>query len=93
MIIQDWDTHKKLLLKRPDVRKALQDNELEHAIARELIEARIKRKITQLELSRKIGTKQSVVSRMESGSSTPSVSLLKRVAHALGAKLEIRFSF
>lgn len=88
--VMDWETHKKLLLKEPKFRKALEETGLEYEIARAIILARIKHKITQKELSRKLKTKQSVISRVENAQTTVSVSFLKRLAQALNSRLEIR---
>jgi len=86
----DWETHKKLLLKDPKVRKALEETRPEYEIARAIILARIKNKITQKELSRRLKTKQSVISRVENAQTTASVSFLKRLASALNSRLEIK---
>lgn len=55
-----------------------------------LIEARKKRGFTQTQLANKIGTKQAVISRLEIGQANPTLDFLKRLAGALGSKLEIR---
>lgn len=91
MQITDWETHKKKMLKNPGVRRALKENELEYRIARSLIEARIKKGLTQTELAKKIKSRQSVVSRVENAQSTPSLSLLKRLAAALEVPLLVQF--
>ena len=87
----DWDTHRKILLKDPEVRKALKETELEYQVARALIRARIEKKLTQAELAKKLKTKQSVISRVENAQTTPSLSFLKRLAEVLGLSLKIQF--
>ncbi len=87
----DWDTHRKILLKDPAVRKALKETELEYQVARAVIKARIEKGLTQKQLADKLNTKQSVISRVESANTTPSLSLLKRLAHALNATLQVQF--
>ncbi len=69
--ITDWESHKKVLLKDPKFRKALKDGELEYQVARALIEARIKRGLTQSSLAQKMKTRQSVISRVENAQTTP----------------------
>ena len=63
-------------------------NELE--IGEEIILARKETHLTQQGLAELIGTKQSNISRLESGNYNPSLSLLKRIARAMGKKLEVR---
>lgn len=87
----DWETHKKLLLKDPKVRKAIEETRLEYEIARALIRARIDKGLTQKQLADKLDTKQSVISRVEGAQSTPSLSLLKRLATGLGLSLSVQF--
>lgn len=88
----NWKTHRKLLLKDPEVRKALKENEPEYQIARALIRARIEKNLTQKQLAVKLGTKQSVLSRVENAKTTPTVSFLKRLAVVLNMNLKIEFS-
>ncbi len=87
----DWDTHKKTLLKNPQVRKALKETELEYQVAREIIKARITRGLTQKQLAEKLKTRQSVISRVENAKTVPSLSFLKRVAQAIGSTLQVQF--
>ncbi len=47
--------------------------------------------MTQSELARLIGTKQSNISRLEGGDYNPSLQFLKRVARGLGKELHISF--
>lgn len=88
----NWRELHQKWMKDPEFIKEWKKIEPEYQLARSLIGARLKRKMTQADLAKKIGTKQPVISRLEGMTSTPSVTLLKRVAVALGAKLEIRFS-
>ena len=87
----DWETHKKQLLKDPEVVKALKETELEYQIARAIIEARVNNGLTQIELAEKLHTTQSVISRVESAKSTPTLSFLKRLASALNLSLQVQF--
>ncbi|MFH1561240.1 MAG: helix-turn-helix transcriptional regulator [Patescibacteria group bacterium] len=87
----DWKTHKKQLLGNPKFKKALEETRLEYDIARTVIRARIKNKLTQKELAKKLKTQQSVVSRIENAQTTASLSFLRRLASALGGSLEISF--
>ncbi|MBI4091863.1 MAG: helix-turn-helix transcriptional regulator [Candidatus Levybacteria bacterium] len=78
-------------MSKPGVRKAYEALQPEFAIARAIIHARVKKKISQHELARKMKTGQAVVSRLEGANASPSLALLKRLADALNSRLEIRF--
>ena len=77
--------------KDPEYRQAYDDLELEFAIARTLIEARTRARLTQQELATRMATTQSVVARLESGRVHPSTRTVERVARATGTRLRISF--
>ena len=85
----NWKTHRRQLLADLKVRRALKEDELEFQIAKSIIETRIKMGITQKELARRLKTKQSVISRVETVKTTPTLSFLKRVANSLGTSLRV----
>ena len=87
----NWETHRKILMKDPAVRKAWKETRLEYEIARALILARVKKRLTQAQLAKKLKTRQSVISRVESGKTTPSLSFLKKLAGVLDASLSVQF--
>mgnify|MGYP001573285416 FL=1 len=89
--MMDFETHKKQLMRNPAFRKAYEESRLEYEIARAVIRARIEKGLTQKQLADKLNTKQSVISRVESANTTPSLSLLKRLAHALNTTLQVQF--
>lgn len=80
------------LLKNKEIRKAYDELGPEFELIAMIIEKRIKKGLTQAALARKIGTKQSAIARLESGSYNPSMAFLEKVAKALGAQLEISIS-
>ena len=88
----DWKKHKRELLKNPKFRQALKETEPEYQVARALIVARLRNDLTQKELAKKMGTKQSVISRVENSRTTPSLSFMKRLARVLNMSLEVRFT-
>ncbi len=88
----DWKKHKQELLKKSAFKKALKEVEPEYQVARAIVLARLKHRLTQKELAKKMGTKQSVISRVENARTTPSISFLKRLAKVLGTNLEVRFA-
>jgi ribosome-binding protein aMBF1 (putative translation factor) len=86
-----WEEYEKVLMKRPGFKEALKETQLEYEIARALIRARIEKKLTQTQLAKKMNTKQSVISRVESGTATPSLTFLKRLAQVLEVPLTVSF--
>lgn len=86
-----WEEHKKELMKDPKVRQAYLELQPEFAIVRKIIESRVKEGVTQKELAKRMETKQSAISRLESGQANPSLNFLQRLARALNSRLEIRF--
>ena len=64
---------------------------LEHELARSILNQRLKKNMTQEQLAEKVGTKQPGIARLESRKyGRASVSMLKRIAEALDARLIIR---
>ena len=64
----------------------------EFSLLDEFLKARTSQGLTQAQVAEKIGTTQSAVARMESGSGkhSPSLATLTKYADALGCKLEVR---
>lgn len=82
--------HRDHLLKTDSAfNKAYDALEPEFALIRSVIEKRLAKKMSQQDLADKMGTKQSAISRLESGTANPSMKFLQKVADALGAKLSI----
>lgn len=79
-------------LKNPAIKAEYDKLQPEFAMIQAVIDARVKKGVTQKKLAQKIGTKQSVISRLESGRANPSVAFLKKLAQALNSHLEIRFT-
>ena len=87
----NWNVYKQKLLKDPEFKKLYEQSQPEFEIAKAIIRARIENKITQKELAEKMNTTQSVISRVEQGKTSPSISLLKRLAAALNTTLQVQF--
>lgn len=88
-------TFKKKALSRAKVKEAYSALEEEFELIAELIKTRKMRKKSQKEVAEAMGTSASAISRLESGSnashaSSPSIATLRRYAHALGCKLQIK---
>lgn len=85
----DWE---KEALKDPKFKAEYDKLQPEFAVIQAVIDARMNKGVTQKTLAKRIGTKQSVISRLETGRANPSISFLKKLAQALGTRLEIRFA-
>jgi predicted transcriptional regulator len=85
-----WDDAKKKILQNEEVLKELRNNEAEYKIIEEIIAARQEKNLTQKDLAELVGTKQSNISRLESGNYNPTLEFLNKIARAIGKKLEIR---
>lgn len=85
----NWREHKKELMKDPEFRKEYESLEPEYKLAATLIRLRLAKGLTQAQLAALLNTKQESIARLESGTSLPSLSTVKRVADALDADLEI----
>lgn len=76
-------------MRDPEYRREYDKLEPEFQIARQMIDARLKKKISQTQLAKRVGTGQAVISRLEGMNAKPSISLLWRVARALDMKFHI----
>ena len=77
---------------RPDFEASLQEELANMDIARKIYELRKKAGLTQKELAKRVGTTASVISRLEDADyEGHSLSMLRRIAAALGKKIQIRF--
>ena len=85
-------TLKRELLANTKTRVAYADLAEEFALARELIAARTRARLSQGEVARRMGTTQSVVARLESGKRTPSMRTMQRFAEAVGGHLVVRIT-
>ena len=85
----------KAFLERARARKGFSEAydvlELEYQVADQLLKARARAGLTQDAVAEIMGTTKSAVSRLEAaGKHAPSLSTLKRYAHAVGCKLQVK---
>lgn len=88
-------SHKELkarALARAEVKDEYDKLEEEFALLDEFLKARAAAGVTQAEVAERIGTTQSAIARLESGNSrhSPSLATLRKYAHSLGCRLELR---
>lgn len=80
---KEWHTKQ---MEDHDYRDAFDDYEIAFQIAR----LRMLKGITQAQLAEMVGTKQSSIARLESGTTMPRLSFLRKVVTALGGHVEIK---
>jgi len=85
-----WSKAKEIILKNKEIQNELELNKTEYKIIEEIIMARREKNLTQRELAELIGTRQSNISRLESGNYNPSLDFLQKIASAMDKKLEVR---
>ncbi|MEK7451878.1 MAG: helix-turn-helix transcriptional regulator [Patescibacteria group bacterium] len=90
--MKSYTSFKSQMLKDKVIKKTYNELEPEFVVIEKLIVQRLKRGMTQAGLAKKIGTKQSAISRFESGSYNPTIDFLYKVADALDTKLKITVS-
>ena len=81
----------KLYENRPEVKKKIEENPdpmLE--LQTQILELRLEKGLSQEELAKKAGTKQTVISRVERGANQPSIDTIKKIANALDRKVKIK---
>ncbi len=83
---------KEQLMKNPEFKAEYEALEPEYALIRQVIQARIDKKMTQAELAQKVGTKQSKIARFESGWANPSVKFIQKIARALETPISVTFA-
>lgn len=78
-------------LSDPEFAAAYEAMQPEYEAVRAVIAARLESHMTQKELAEKTGLRQSNISRIESGSTSPTVDTLARIAAGMGKRLKIEF--
>jgi len=81
----------KLYEDRSEVKKKIEENPdpmLELQL--QILELRLEKGLSQEELAKKAGTKQTVISRVERGANQPSIETIQKIANALDRKVKIK---
>jgi ribosome-binding protein aMBF1 (putative translation factor) len=77
----------------PEMRRMLEEQTINVQIAQLIYDVRTKAGLTQAQLAKLIGTKQPVIARLEDADyQGHSLSMLQKIAAALGQRLEVRFA-
>ena len=76
-------------LKNPEIRKHYNEYGKQLEIAYQILKLRKQKKLSQAELAKKVGTKQSNIARIEAGQQNFSIDTLEKIADALDHKLKV----
>ena len=76
-------------LKNPKFRKHYNEYGKQLEIAYQVLQLRKKKKMSQAELARKIGTKQSNIARMEAGQQNFTIDTLQKISSAFNRELRV----
>ncbi|MEK7211968.1 MAG: helix-turn-helix transcriptional regulator [Patescibacteria group bacterium] len=87
-----FEEHLKEELKDPKFKKYFNEYGKQLEIAYAIFQLRKREGISQAELAKKIGTKQSDVARMEAGEQNFTTEMLQKIATALNRNLKITFT-
>jgi ribosome-binding protein aMBF1 (putative translation factor) len=88
--MKKWQTLKRQLLKDKKTLTEYKRLESRYCLISQVIDARLKRKLTQKQLAQKLGTKQSAISRLEAGRTNPTLSFLQKLAAVMNQRLVIQ---
>ncbi|MCL2503903.1 MAG: helix-turn-helix transcriptional regulator [Coriobacteriia bacterium] len=78
-------------LENPEFATEWERQRPEREYTKAIIAARMSQNMTQKELAEKTGIKQSNISRIETGSCSPTVATLQQIADGIGKTLHIEF--
>lgn len=87
----DFDEYMDDLLKDPKLKEYYDEVGRQLDSACQLLQMRKKKKMSQKELAKKLGTSQSAVVRMERGNQNFSLKMLGKIADVFGKELKISF--
>lgn len=90
--MKTWEEVRKELLSDPETKREYDKLAPRYAVISELIAARLKKGMTQADIAKKVGTKQSSIARFEGGNVNPTLDFLERIAEVLGRKLTVRLN-
>lgn len=84
-----FEEHLEEELRNPKFRRIWEASEADYQIARQMIKARLEKKISQRELAKRAKTTQARICELEGQNANPSLAFLKRVSGALGIKFQL----
>lgn len=81
---------KSQLLKEKEIKNFYDALKPEFALIEAIIQKRIEKGLTQKQIADRVGTRQSAISRLESGTYNPTLGFLEKVASALESELQVK---
>jgi ribosome-binding protein aMBF1 (putative translation factor) len=78
-------------MKDPEFKKEYDKLQPEYELIHKILDARIKKKLTQKKLAERMGTKQSALARFEAGNGNPTFAFVQKLATALGTDITLTF--
>jgi len=85
-----FERHLERKLKNPKFKEYYDEYGKQLEIAYQILRLRKQKKMSQVELAKKIGTKQSNIARMEIGQQNFTIGTLQKIAKAFDRELKIR---
>jgi len=89
--MSDYKKHLEEQLEDPTFAAEWERQRPEREYIKAIIAARIESNLTQGELAQKTGIRQSNISRIENGNSSPTIATLQQLASGMGKTLHIEF--
>lgn len=86
-----FDEHLAEQMEDPEFAREWERLEPEYAVINAILDAQQELGITQSELAARCGMKQSALSRLETGKTSPTLKTLQQLADGMGKKLVIQF--
>lgn len=77
------------LMKNPEFVREYEKLEPQFQIVRQILDAKIKQKLSTKDIAKKAGVSATTVSRLEGMNANPSIALLQKIAQALNTKITI----
>jgi len=90
--MDDFKKHLQESLKDPAFKAEYEAKELRFKIIDILVGLRVQYKLTQADLAKKLGTTQTVISRIENGTVNVGIDFLQKLGNAFDKKIEIRLA-
>ena len=89
--MSDYKNHLEEQLKDPNFAAEWERQRPEREYIKAIIAARMELNLTQKDLAKKTGIRQSNISRIENGNSSPTIATLQQLASGMGKTLHIEF--